>query len=339
MKTPKLFQKIFTIGLILLAISCSTDSDPTPNSNPVMTNQEFDVPEDLGNLKTIGILEATDADDDNLTFQLESDIELLVDSSTGAIKTTENSILDYENETTLSFNVSVKDNKGGKKTATITINVLDIEDGPLTNLQKSFVDEYIYLTYKLSPTASGGTLSEKWQNEVKLFIDGNINTTYQQMIESRLDEFNALITDGTTLTLVNTFEESNIHLISGLQSSIQQVWPDMFNLITGSTFQGYALYNTDASNHIFKGRIWVNNQDVDIFIHELGHILGLGHTSNQYCENGDVSFMCSGTAPDFNTFDVEIIKALYQSDTSVGLTQTEMRMLIEEYIIENSILK
>ncbi|MCK0144740.1 cadherin domain-containing protein [Arenibacter sp. F26102] len=343
MKMQKLLPKVYVLGFILFVISCSTDEtsdpDPIPNNIPVMTNQEFDVPEDLGKLKTIGILEATDADNDNLTFQLESDIDLLVNSSTGEIKTTANSILDYENETTLNFNVSIKDNKGGKKTATITINVLDVDDGPLTNLQKSFINEYVYLTYKLSPTSSGGSLSEKWQNEVKLFIEGNITTAYQQMIESFLEEFNALITDNTTLTLVSSLEESNVHLILGAQSSIQQIWPDMFNLVSDSNLQGYALYNANANNHIIEGRIWVNNTNKGIFIHELGHILGLGHTSNQYCDNGGRSFMCSAPAPEFNTFDVEIIKALYHSGTSVGLTQTEMRMLIEEYIIENSILQ
>lgn len=125
----------------------------------------------------------------------------------------------------------------------------------------------------------------------------------------------------------------------GPTSSVQQTWPDMFDLIANSSFSGYALYNTDVNYHIFKGRIWVKSTGTSIFIHELGHILGLGHTSNLYCSGENPSFMCSATADDFNLFDEEIIKALYHSDTIVGLNQTEMRMLIEDYIIENSILQ
>lgn len=345
MKTQKSFRKVYILGLVIIAISCSTDevSNPLPNAIPnaipFMENQQFEVPENIDDLTTIANLEATDSDGDDLTFKLESDIDLTVNPSSGEVKTTMNSILDYETETALSFDVSVKDNKGGEKTATITINVLDVDDGPLTNLQKSFVDEYIYLTYKLSPTASGGSLSEKWQDEVKLFIEGNITTNYQQMVESYLEEFNSFITDGTTLTLVNTVEESNVHLIMGPPSSIQVIWPDMFSLIENSSFKGYALYNTNSNYYIFNGRIWVNSSGTSIFIHELGHILGLGHTSNQYCDSEPLSFMCSVTAPEFNIFDLEIIKALYHSGTTVGLTQIEMSMLIEEYVLENSILQ
>jgi len=343
MKTHELLQKVYILGLILLTISCNTDesSDSNSNSIPAFYNQEFTVSEDLGGRQTIGILEATDADNDTLTFRLMSDIDLLIDQSTGEIKTTRNSILDYETETTLNFNVSVKDNNGGQKTATITINVLDVDDGPLTNLQKSFVNEYMFLTYWWSPDAKGGiSHSIKWQNEVKLFMEGEISTDYEQRIQSYLEELNALMTDGTTLTLVSSLEESNIHLISGPPSSIQHIWPGIYNLIKDGTFTGWGFYDLNTENYISEGLIWVSNSNSSLFIHELGHVLGFGHQSIQLCGDGEISFMCSqAAASEFNTFDAEIIKALYNSGTSVGLTTTEMRLLIEEYVIENSILQ
>lgn len=341
MKTQKLFLKAFILGLMLIAVSCSTDdaSDPILNNPPVIENQQFDVPEDIGGLTTIANLVASDLDGDTLTFKLESDIDLTVNPSTGEVKTTINSILDYETDTTFSFNVSVKDGKGGKATATITINVLNVEDGPFTNLQKNFIDEYIYVTYNLSPTSNGGSRSVKWRNELKLFIDGDITANYQQTVASSLEEFNVLITDGTTLNRVNTLEESNVHLILGPPSSIEYIWPDMFSLIENSSYQGYAMYTSNNNNYIYKGRIWVNTSGKGIFIHELGHILGFGHASSLYCDNGDRSYMCSSVAQEFNTIDVEIIKALYHPGTAVGLTQTEMRMLIEEYVLANSILQ
>ncbi|MGO3182353.1 MAG: Ig-like domain-containing protein [Aequorivita sp.] len=342
MKMKKLFHKTYILVLMLLAISCSTDetSDAVSNAIPVMRNQQFDVLENIEKFTTIAKLEASDPDGDKLTFQLKSDIDLTVDSTTGEIKTTANSFLDYETVTTHTFNVTVSDGKGGETTAPITLNVLDVDDGPLTNLQKSFVDEYIYVTYNLSPNSSGGELSQKWKDEVKLFIEGNLTTNYKQMVAGYLEEFNSLITDGTTLTLVDTVDESNVHLILGPPHLIKNVWPDMFNIIENSQYEGYAMHNWNSSNYIYKGRIWVESTRKNIFIHELGHILGLGHASDPYCVFENSSFMCSSArASEFNTFDIEIIKALYHPNTTVGLTQIEMRVLIEEYIIENSILQ
>jgi hypothetical protein len=66
----------------------------------------------------------------------------------------------------------------------------------------------------------------------------------------------------------------------------------------------------------------------------------MGHSSSQYCGDGNISIMCSSAkATRLNWLDLEIIKALYNSDTMVGLTQTEMRILIEEYVKNNSILQ
>lgn len=131
------------------------------------------------------------------------------------------------------------------------------------------------------------------------------------MVAGYLQEFNSPITDGTTLTLVDAVDESNVHLILGPSPSIQHIWPDIFNIIENSNYEGYAIYRTNSSNYIFSGRIWVDSTRKNIFIHELGHILGLGHTSSLYCNIETSSFMCSATpAFEFNTFDIEIIKAL-----------------------------
>lgn len=344
MKTEKLLLRTFSMGLFLLVLSCSPEEDPVVmedpeplNAIPVMENQQFEVPENIGGFKPIGTLVASDADGDPLTFKLESDIDLNIRSTTGVVSTKGNSILDYETTTSLSFDVSVKDSKGASTRATVTINVTDVDDGPLTNYEKSFIDEYIYLTYKLSPTTSGGSLSEKWQGEVKLYMQGDLPEDYQQTVQVYLDEFNALLSDGTNIVLVDTLEESNVRLIMGQTSSVATLWPDMYSQIKDGGFGGYALYDTNVDYNIFNGRIWMVDGNEALFKHEFGHIIGLGHTSDVYCEDQIRSFMCPAAASEFNTFDGEIIKALYRSETPVGLNQAEMRALVTSYLLQGDI--
>lgn len=341
MKTRNLFEKIGILSLVALTFSCNNEevSDLPTNSTPVILNQQFDISEDIEGLMTIGRLKATDADGEKLTFKLESEIDLTIDSVTGVVKTTENTIIDYETITTMRFNASVTDYHGARATATITINVLDVYEGPLSPLQQSFLDEYIHVSYNL---AVGRSLSEKWKGEIRIFLDGNITSNYQQMVKASLEEFNSYFTDGTTIKLVNTLESSNVHLIMGPKSSVQSIWPDMFDIINNNGFIGYALYDRTINQHISEGRIWVDLPSRGLFMHEVGHIIGLGHASKPYCDSDNPSVMCpetASTASGFNPFDQEIIKALYHPGTPVSIRQNEMRTLITEYIIENSILE
>ncbi|GAB4511134.1 MAG: hypothetical protein Tsb004_15190 [Allomuricauda sp.] len=220
-----------------------------------------------------------------------------------------------------------------------TINEHPTNYDLLTNLQRDFVNEYIFSTFNLSPTSNGNSLSTKWQNEIRVFVEGEIPIDFQLRIEDYFEELNRLITDGTTILIVDELNQSNVHLMLGPPSSIKQIWPDMYNLVVDTSFEGYALYDWNYSNYINSGRIWLGRPNTGLFIHELGHILGLGHASNSYCGAGDISFMCTtAKAEKLNSFDKEIITALYQPDALVGLSQTEMRNLIEEYVLINSIL-
>ena len=221
-----------------------------------------------------------------------------------------------------------------------TVNEPPTNYNQLTNLQRDFVNEYIFSTFNLSPTSNGNSLSTKWQNEIKVFIESEISSNLQLRIENYLEELNTLITDRTRILLVENLNQSNVHIISGPPSSIEQIWPDMYNLVVDTNFEGYALYDWSSDNYITRGRIWLGRPNRSLFIHELGHILGLGHASNSYCDNGNISFMCSvAKAEELNSFDKETIKALYHPGTLVGLSQTEMRNLIEEYVLINSILE
>lgn len=106
-ENAKIIYEVYILGLVLIAISLNTEE--SSNAIPVMGNKQFDVLENISKSTTIANLEATDSDGDKLTFQLKSDIDLTINPTTGEIKTTTNSIFDYETETTLTFLVGVKD--------------------------------------------------------------------------------------------------------------------------------------------------------------------------------------------------------------------------------------
>ncbi len=342
----KILAKVCFLSFLLVLVSCGSENKKNDvekeNQSPVVTNQQFEVSEDIGGLATIGKITATDPDGDSLTYKLESDIDLTVDPVTGEIKTTKNSIIDYETQQSFTFDVSVTDSKGAKQTAKITIKVIDVNDGNFTNLQKDFIEEYLYVIYDMSYKKDDeNNLSKKWKGEVKLFLVGNITDDYKKIVKERLNKFNSFMTDGTALSLVDSKEESNIHLILGDKSSIKDVWEDMFKIIEKSEHNGFSMW-AGMNNYITEGRIWVSSSDKGLFMHELGHILGFGHASDVYCGEDDKerSFMCQVSAPSkFNSFDIEIIKALYHSDSKVGIRKSEMKKLIEEYVKKYSILK
>ncbi|MBA4744069.1 MAG: BspA family leucine-rich repeat surface protein [Muricauda sp.] len=99
------------------------------NSAPVIEAQEFTAKEDIADTDVIGTVTATDADEDELTFELtENDNDLFMLTAAGELTLAEGKTLDYETATEHSITVSVSD---GEETAeaTITITVENVIEG------------------------------------------------------------------------------------------------------------------------------------------------------------------------------------------------------------------
>lgn len=210
----------------------------------------------------------------------------------------------------------------------------------LSPQQEAFIEEYEYVTFNFSPTSFGGDRNEKWSGVVRLSLEGTIADSYRQGVENQLEVWNNFITDGTRLELTDEVANANIRLYLGQESEIESIWPDMYDLISAGNFSGYALFNRDGNFNITIGRIWVKNTSIPLFDHELGHIMGLGHASGTYCQqfnNPSRSFMCSGLAPEFSSFDAAMIETLYHPDIEVGRTFSQLRPIIRALLLSETI--
>lgn len=211
----------------------------------------------------------------------------------------------------------------------------------LTAEEESFLEEYEYITFKLDPNSNGAPLSEKWTNELKLFLAGDITPEYRDLVEKEVSILNNLISDGTKIETVSMVDESNVRLYLGPSSEIEPFWPDMFEILRNANFLGYAVYSYDGNFNIYDGRIWVANDGMPIFRHELGHILGLGHASITYCGDeslNDRSYMCSSLAREYSNFDKGIIETLYHPAIQTGQNFEQLRPVVEELLLTDDIV-
>lgn len=122
------------LGLLTLFISCSDDD--LLNIAPIVTNQSFTVAEDIAIGTIIGRVEATDADDNQLTYNISSgniNNTFSINGATGEITLSE--LLDFDVTNVYSLEVDVADNEI-TVSATVTINVTEV-------IEKGLFDETI----------------------------------------------------------------------------------------------------------------------------------------------------------------------------------------------------
>ena len=134
--------------------------------------------------------------------------------------------------------------------------------------------------------------------------------------------------------MVNRIQDCNVRLFRGSREHLQIIWPDMFNM-TSSTQDGFAVFSTDGNSNIDSGRIWVSKGEIGLFTHELGHILGLGHASDNLCEGPQrtkLSMMCVSAPNIFDSFDQNIIKTLYNPKIPVGKNFEQIKPIVEELL-------
>ena len=138
------YQVVVQRGMATLSLAkTSTDftrtSGPyTPvNEPPVLNAQRFSVPENSGAATVVGTLVATDPDEAQLIYGVTGGTGqgvFVVNSRTGQITVANSSRLDFETKPNFTLQVQVTDNGTPQRSAsaTITIDVTDVEEADLT---------------------------------------------------------------------------------------------------------------------------------------------------------------------------------------------------------------
>ncbi len=329
-------KKIILPALAICIASCSsdkeTDAEDLINIAPKITTSELQIEEHSPEGTSIGAIAFHDDNkDDKLTISTESDA-FFIDEVTGEITVGSNAILDFESTQKITLPVSVFDGTAITE-KNIDLSLVDIEEYNALSLeQKELADYFKYLA--LWEDSNNLTSIQKWGAPMKIFLDGDITVEYRATVQGVLDEYNALFNLGDfSISLVDNLTDSNAHLYFGTTDTIENLWPDMFEIIDGKTYNGYAMTRA-VNNKSNNSRIWISSSIASLFKHELGHALGLGHSNKCDTEN---SFMCSTISAnnDFLEAEKDIIRYLYHADMTPGTTVEEINNAVGNLILLN----
>jgi len=351
-------KKIFIPLLSLWVVSCSTDlenvtaesfdetaeetpstvektensSDESTNTSPVFKTGVYSINEHSPSDSSVGFISATDDDNDEITYTLESDADIIINESTGEIKTGTNLKLDFETTDSYPFTVSAFDGKIiVDQSFNLAINDID-ETTILSEEQKEIITYAQHLTFWKGVSNTPLSANQKWGSPMKMYLNGTISQEYKTTVESVITQYNTLFTDSSfSISLVENSEAANANLFFGTKEEVETIWPDMYEEIKDGNYDGFAM--TPSENSVLVStRIWISNPLEVLLKHELGHALGFGHSDK--CED-EFSFLCSQISADNDFLPVEkdIIRFMYSSKITAGLTENEMEIILADIIL------
>jgi len=335
-------KKLVYLIAAMLVVACSSDTDEikteieqeSGNNRPEINDQAFQIDEHSAGGTLIGTVSATDKDGDELTFTIDNESGLEIDEQTGELSLGNTVTLDFESAETLAFTTSVFDGKSIIDKDFI-LNIANVDEFELlSESQQETITYFKYLTLWQGPHNTPINQITKWGKPMKIFLDGTISPEFRTNVENVLEEINNLTAGGSfNISLVESLDESNTHLFFGESSELGNLWPDMYEVVHGQTFSGYASTSGTAAE-IQSARIWISNPLEVLFKHELGHSIGLGHSD--LCDT-DKSFMCSTIAAEHTVLPVEqaILKYFYSDEIPGGLEANEINTTLANLILLN----
>ena len=188
---------------------------------------------------------------------------------------------------------------------------------------------------------NGGTeITRKWQSNMYIFIDGDVNNRLINKLELIINEINSLATDGFKIELTEDPKFANNYIFFGRASDFNSLFSGDPDLIW-SSFGQYSVWHNN--NIIYKARIFIDthrstlDQQKSLIVEELTQSLGLGKDSPRYPTSVFYETrLDGGFAQNYSEIDKDLIRLLYHPKMQVGLNSYMVDELLREILIENS---
>jgi len=292
--------RIALTGLLVIYIySCEKDgandkveivpesSVPDENTPPRASSQSFEIEENAMVGLLIGKIVAEDSENDKLQFTMNTVDGLVLDNNSGELTTAKGAeFLDYETTDTFEFEVSISDGKNSIKTK-ITLIIIDVEDGPLTNFEKDIITGF---KHQILSNSTDFPLFKR-STTAKIYYSGAVTPGLKAVTSSSIQAYNEMFTDGFKIELVNDSLAANVQLYSSTVAELKQKWPGFGELADENPGIG-------GIAEIGGGRIWIADyaHNKPTMLHEMGHMIGLLHAPTSQCGSlpEENSIMCGG---------------------------------------------
>ena len=169
-------------------------------------------------------------------------------------------------------------------------------------------------------------ITRRWEEDINLYLGGNITNENLIEINRIIDEINELITIDISLNIVNDSINSNHYLYIGNSQEYSEIFPDNVINQIGSFWTYW-----DSNNLFFYCRAFVDSsvstiQQKHLIREELTQSLGLARDSYTYPES--IFQQRSTLTTEYAKIDRELIRLLYHPEMSAGLGTDEVENVI-----------
>ncbi len=257
------------------------------NEAPVYPDQSFFLEENTGAGTRVGFALATDADGDNLIYSILSGNTggaFLMNPNTGEIRVNNAEMLDYESQPVFELTAGVRDDGFGEltDTATLTIQLIDINEGPTAQADtaETTEDQGVWLkvlendpdreNLGIVSVDTGQTIGAVSIEDAVIFYDPGDAFNYLTLGETGTDRFEYAVADekGRTDTATVTVTVKGINdlpQIGGTGADLRIPDND-----TVQPFSDFTIKDLDGEDEVHTVRVWTDGPDNGDFVRLAG---------------------------------------------------------------------
>lgn len=198
------------------------------------------------------------------------------------------------------------------------------------HMKKHFIGYFIDISFG-SEFGDQTRVSKKWNDSMKIFIEGIADETMISELDNIISELNSYFTDGFEMILVDTKDESNFEIFFGTAKSYADKHPFLTELIKAN--KGLFTFFYDEEFNIHKGHMYVDtersliDEQKHILREELTQALGLGNDIPYYPNS--IFYKDESKIDTYSELDVYVIKLLYHPAIVAGLGEESIQNVLE----------